>query len=253
MARESGVAWVGARRSNHAGAGALYASMPVEHGMIGIYMAVSSANHMAPWGGAEPLLGTNPVAFGIPAGDEPPVILDMATSVAAFGKIRSYALENRPMPEGWVIRRQDGTPLTDAKAVKEGVLLPIGGYKGSGLALVIGLLAGTLNNAYFGRDVRDYNSPVVEESNTGQLIIALDVSRFVPLDRFKADVDRHVRDLRDSARLPGVDAIRIPGERSRRRRDHRIRNGVPLSAALLDDLDRLAASLGRLPLRGRGS
>src|SRR5690606_20015307 len=96
MARESGVAWVGARRSNHAGAGALYASMPVEHGMVGIYMAVSSANHMAPWGGAEQLLGTNPIAFGIPAGEEPPVIFDMATSVAAFGKIRTHALENKP-------------------------------------------------------------------------------------------------------------------------------------------------------------
>jgi LDH2 family malate/lactate/ureidoglycolate dehydrogenase len=251
MARESGVAWVGVRRSNHAGAGALYASMPVEHGMIGVYTAVSSANHMAPWGGAEPMLGTNPIAFGIPAGDEPPVIFDMATSVAAFGKIRTYAIENKPMPEGWVISRKDGQPLTDAKQMKDGLLLPIGGYKGSGLAIIIGLIAGTLNAANFGRDVRDFASTGGGESNTGQVVIALDVARFQPLDAFKAEVDRHVRDLRNSARLPGVEAVRVPGEASHRRSVERSGNGVPLSTALLDDLDKLAQSLGLPPLRGR--
>jgi LDH2 family malate/lactate/ureidoglycolate dehydrogenase len=251
MAKTSGVAWVGARRSNHAGAAALYASMPVEHGMIGVYSAVSSANHMAPWGGAEPLLGTNPLAFGIPAGDEPPVIFDMATSVAAFGKIRTHQLENKPMPEGWVISRSTGGPLTDAKQMKDGLLLPIGGYKGSGLALIIGLIAGTLNNAYFGRDVKDYNSAKIEESNTGQMIIVLDVSRFVPLDQFKAEVDRHMRDLRDCARLPGVEAIRVPGEQSHQRKVQRSAAGVPVSPALLDDLDKAAASVGCQTLSGR--
>lgn len=251
MARDSGVAWVGARRSNHAGAAALYAAMPVEHGMIGIYMAVSSANHMAPWGGAEPLLGTNPIAVGIPAGEEPPVVLDMATSVAAFGKIRSHALEGRAMPEGWVVNRRDGQPITDARAVRDGLLLPIGGYKGSGLALVIGLLAGTLNAAAFGHDVRDFGTEPTGESNTGQLVIALDVARFVPIETFKAEVDRHLRDLHGSARLPGVDAIRIPGEQSRRRRDERLRRGVPLGPALIGDLDALAQAVGVPPLRSR--
>src|SRR5579871_3581050 len=98
IGRESGLAWVGARRSNHAGAASTYAAIPLAHGMVGIYSAVSGANFMAPWGGAEPLLGTNPIAVAIPAGEEAPVVLDIATSVASNGAIRSYALEGKPMP-----------------------------------------------------------------------------------------------------------------------------------------------------------
>jgi L-2-hydroxycarboxylate dehydrogenase (NAD+) len=243
IARASGIAWVGARRSNHAGAGALYSAIPVEHDMVAIYMAVSSANHMAPWGGAEPLMGTNPIAIGIPAGEEPPIMLDMATSVASFGKIRTHALENKPLPEGWMVNRNDGQPLTDASRIKEGLLLPIGGYKGSGLALAIGLLAGPLNGAAFGRDVREFSTIASRESNTGQSIIALDIARFVPLEAFKAEIDRHIRELRSSARLPGVDAIHIPGEQAHRRRRQR-EQGVPLSAALIAELDKLAQLLG---------
>jgi LDH2 family malate/lactate/ureidoglycolate dehydrogenase len=175
----------------------------------------------------------------------------MATSVAAFGKIRTHQLENKPMPEGWVINRKTGAPLTDARQMKDGLLLPIGGYKGSGLALIIGLIAGTLNNAYFGRDVRDYNSAKIEESNTGQMVIALDVSRFVPLEQFKAEVDRHVRDLHASAKLPGVEAIRLPGEHSHKRKLERSARGVPVSGALLDDLDKAAAVVGVPNLSGR--
>jgi L-2-hydroxycarboxylate dehydrogenase (NAD+) len=251
IARESGVAWVGAHRSNHAGAGALYPAIPVAHGMVGIYAAVSSANHMAPWGGAEPLMGTNPIAIGIPAGEEPPIMLDMATSVASFGKIRTHALERKPMPEGWVVNRNDGKPLTDASRIKEGVLLPIGGYKGSGLALVIGLLCGPLNSAAFGRDVREFSTTASRESNTGHTIIALDVARFLPLDAFRAEIDRHIRELRASDRLPGVDAIRIPGEQAHRRRQERERHGVPLTSALVGELDKLAQSLGLKTLAAR--
>ena len=142
LARESGIGWVGARRSNHAGAAGAYATIPLAHDFIGIYGAVSSANHMAPWGGAEPLLGTNPIAVAIPAGAEAPVVLDIATSIASFGTIRTHVLEGRPMPEGWIVDRATGKPITDPKKVPDGVLLPIGDYKGSGLAIIIGLLAG---------------------------------------------------------------------------------------------------------------
>ena len=106
-ARASGVGWVGSRRSNHAGAGAIYAAMALEHGMVGIYGAASSVHHMAPWGGTEPLLGTNPIAVAIPTGTEAPVIFDIATSVASNGAIRTHQLEGQPMPEGWV-RPKDG-------------------------------------------------------------------------------------------------------------------------------------------------
>src|SRR5207244_86969 len=184
IAREAGVAWVGARRSNHAGAGSTYAAIPLAAGMIGIYSAVSGSNFMAPWGGAEPLLGTNPIAVGIPAGREPPVVLDIATSVASNGAIRSYAAEGKPMPQGWVISRQDGSPITDGRRLSEGMFMPLAGYKGSGLALVLGLLGGPLNRASFGRDVKDSTTDQMRETNTGQFVVALDVARFLPLEVF---------------------------------------------------------------------
>ena len=143
LAREAGIGWVGVRRSNHAGPASLYAAMPVAHGMVGIYSAVASANHMAPWGGLESLLGTNPLAIGIPTGDAPPVILDIATTVVSYGTVKNYTLQGKAMPEGWMIDRSTGSPLTDSARSTEGVLLPIGGYKGAGLALMLGLLAGT--------------------------------------------------------------------------------------------------------------
>jgi LDH2 family malate/lactate/ureidoglycolate dehydrogenase len=241
-ARATGVAWVGARRSNHAGAGGVYATIPLRSGMIGIYGAGSSANHMAPWGGAEPLIGTNPIAFAIPAGAEAPVVLDIATSVASFGKIRDYALKGEPIPEDWAIGRT-GAPITDPARATEGTLLPIGGHKGSGLALVIGLLAAVLNGGAFGRDLREFGTDASKEANTGQFVVALDVARFMPLATFAAQVDRHVRELRSSARLPGHDAIRIPGAARRRRTEERSRNGVALAPALRRQLDELAASL----------
>jgi L-2-hydroxycarboxylate dehydrogenase (NAD+) len=251
MARESGLAWVGARRSNHAGAASTYAAIPLAHGMIGIYSAVSGSNFMAPWGGAEPLLGTNPIAVAIPSGQEAPVMLDIATSVASNGSIRSYALEGKPLPEGWVIDRQEGKPITDGKKLSEGMFVPVGGYKGSGLALVLGLLAGPLNRAAFGRDVREINTEHTRETNTGQFVIALDIARFLPPAEFATEVDRHVRDLSASKRLPGVEEIRIPGQGRQARRADRLKNGVPLSPTLIKQLDELAASLAITPLLAR--
>lgn len=248
IARQTGVAWVGARHSNHAGAAGVYAEIPLAHGMIGIYGAASSANHMAPWGGAEPLLGTNPIAFAIPAGEEAPIVLDIATSIASFGTIREHALQGVPIPEGWAIDRA-GKPITDAKRTTEGSLLPIGGYKGSGLSLMIGLLSGVLNSAAFGRDVHEMGSDTSQRANTGQFVIALDMARFLPADVFLAEMDRHIRELSASQPLPGVDAVRLPGQERRRRRQDRRQNGIELSTALLRQLDDLAATLKLKPLR----
>jgi L-2-hydroxycarboxylate dehydrogenase (NAD+) len=251
LARESGIGWAGVRRSNHAGPAGLYAEMPVRHGMIGIYSAVASANHMAVWGGAETLLGTNPLAVGLPAGEGPPVVFDMATTVVSYGTVKNYALQGRDMPEGWFVSRHDGTPLTDPRRSADGLLLPIGGYKGSGLALILGLLAGPLNGAAFGRDVVDFNADATSETNTGHFIVALDIARFVPLDAFTAEVGRHLHDLRASPRLPGFDAIRLPGDRRAQCRAERTRDGVPLAPPLIDQLDRLAQDLRIEPVLAR--
>ena len=251
LARQSGVGWVGARNSNHAGAAGIYAEIPVAQGMVGIYAAVSTANHMGLWGGSEALLGTNPIAIGIPAGKDAPVVLDIATSVASFGTIRQYAVSGTPMPEGWVVHSKTGQPITDSKKVSEGVLLPIGGHKGSGLALIIGLLAGVLNGAAFGRDVVDFGGAGSEPTNTGQFVIALDVSRFISPQLFASEMDRHLAELRESPTLPGFESIRLPGEERRRRRADRSANGVQLPASLIKQLDELAENLKLAPLGKR--
>ena len=251
LAREAGVAWVGARRSNHAGAAGVYAAMPLAHDMIGIYSVVASANHMPIWGGAETLLGTNPLAVAIPAGAEAPVVLDIATTVVSYGTVKNYKLQGKTMPEGWMVDRHDGRPLTDPARSHEGLLLPLGGYKGSGLALVLGLLAGVLNGAAFGRDVFDFNANDDSQCNTGHFILALDIARFVAPADFKAEVDRHLRDLAASRPLPGFAAIRLPGAERRLRRAARLRDGVPIPAELIGQLDALAAEVGVAPLRER--
>ncbi len=251
LARATGIGWVGVRNSNHAGAAGIYPEMCVQQGMVGIYAAVSTLNHMAPWGGAEALMGTNPIAIGIPAGKEAPVLLDIATSVSSFGNIRQHLARNEPLQEGWVVHSKTGEPITDPKKVGEGVLLPIGGHKGSGLALMIGLLAGVLNGAAFGREVVDPNAPGNDPTNTGQLIIAVDVSRFISPEVFAAEMDRHLKDLASSPTLPGFDSIRLPGSDRRKRRADRSANGVQLPAALIKQLDALAANLKVQPLSER--
>jgi LDH2 family malate/lactate/ureidoglycolate dehydrogenase len=218
--------------------------------MIGMYAAVANANHMAVWGGADPLLGTNPLAFGVPSGSGP-YVLDMATTVVSYGTVKNYALQGKPMEKGWMVNTASGEDITDAKQSAEGLLLPIGGYKGSGLAIMLGLIAGPLNRAAFGRDVVDFNADDSSETNTGHFIVALDIARFIPLEDYKSEVDRHIGELKASKRLPGVAEIRMPGERRRLTREERTRDGVPLSAALVAQLDKMAAGLGVKPLADR--
>jgi LDH2 family malate/lactate/ureidoglycolate dehydrogenase len=179
------------------------------------------------------------------------VVLDIATSVVSYGTVKAHKLQHRPMPEGWMIDARDGSPLTDPARSGEGLLLPLGGYKGSGLAIVLGLLAGPLNGAAFGRDVIDFNADQESLTNTGHFILALDIARFTPLDAFKAEVDRHIRDLRATRPLPGFDAVRVPGEQRRKRRQERARDGVPLVAELVAQLDGLAGELGVATIRDR--
>jgi L-2-hydroxycarboxylate dehydrogenase (NAD+) len=246
-ARTSGIAWVNSQFSNHAGPASLYATMPLAHDMIGLYFAVGNANHLPPWGGLDMLLSTNPIAAAIPAGDEKPIVLDMATTVAAYGKVKTKALRGETMPEGWMIDRE-GKPLTDPKRADEGMLLPLGGmeagYKGYGLAMVIGLLAGTLGGAAMGRDVIDFNHDDDSVTNTGQAIAAINVAAFGDVATFKNNVDNLIRDLRTSRRMPGVDRIFVPGERSHATRATRTRDGIPIAPALMRTLDQLADELG---------
>src|SRR5262245_57841143 len=246
-ARSTGIGWVNSQFSNHAGPASLYATMPLAHDMIGLYFAVGNANHLPPWGGLDMLLSTNPIAAAIPAGDENPIVLDMATTVAAYGKVKTKALRGETMPEGWMIDRL-GKPLTDPKRAEEGMLLPLGGmeagYKGFGLAMVIGLLAGTLGGAAMGKEVIDFNHDASSVTNTGQAIAAINIGAFGDVGVFKASVDALVRDFRNSSRMPGVDRIFVPGERSHATRVTRMRDGIPVAPALMRNLNGVAEDLG---------
>jgi L-2-hydroxycarboxylate dehydrogenase (NAD+) len=251
LARECGVAWVGCVMSGHAGAAGVYAALPLKADMVGMYAAVANANHMPLAGGAEPLLGTNPLAIAIPAGEEPPVVLDIATSIVSYGTIKNHRLQNQPLQPDWMIDPKTGAAVTDPHKSAEALLLPMAGYKGAGLALMVGLLAGTLNGALFGRDCVDFNAEPDRVTNTGQFVLALDPSRFQPLAKFKAEVDRHVRSLRNSKPLPGGDPVRLPGDARAKRIADRTANGLPLPLELLAQLDQLAAEMGIKPLRER--
>ena len=241
-ARTCGIAWVGSRFSNHAGPASLYARMPLAHDMLGLYFAVGNANHLPPWGGLDMLLSTNPIAVAIPTAEEAPIVLDMATTVAAYGKVKAKAQRGEMMPEGWMIDRQ-GRPLLDPKRSEEGFLMPIGGYKGYGLSLVVGILAGTLNGAAMGRAVIDFNHDDHSVTNTGQAIAVIDPSAFGDVAEFKARVDQLVRELRGSERMPGVERIWLPGEQSEAKRTAYERDGIPIAPALLTQLNTVSAQL----------
>jgi LDH2 family malate/lactate/ureidoglycolate dehydrogenase len=247
-AKATGVGWVGARMSNHAGPAALYAMLPLQHDMIGLYVAVGSNNHLPPWGGSENLLGTNPLAVAVPAWEEPAIVLDMAPTVAAYGKVRLKAQHGEQMPVGWMIDR-DGRPLTDPGRADEGYLLPIGDYKGYGLSLIVGLLAGALNRAAIGREVVDFVKEVGAPTNTGHAIAAIAIDTFMPPAQFKRAVDRLIRDIRHSKRLPGVEQIFLPGEQSHAKFLDRRVHGVPVAKALRESLDAVAREYNIAPLQ----
>jgi len=242
-ARDSGIGWVGIRNGNHAGPASLYVNMVAKNDMIGIVGAVGSANHVAPFGGLDLLLGTNPIAIAVPAGKSPPFVLDMATTAAASGKIKVLAQRGEPMPEGWMVDRQ-GNPMTDPTRQSEGLLLPIGGAKGYGLAMAIGLLAGTLNGAALGEDVVNFTKETGTPTNTGQFVAAISIAAFGDVGAFKETVDGIFATFRGSTPIPGHDPVRIPGQDRGDIRDDRTRNGIPLHPNLVKTLGEIAAELG---------
>lgn len=241
-ARAAGIGWVGVRRGNHAGPLALYVRPQAKAGLLGMAAAVGSANHVPPYGGSDLLLGTNPIAFSAPADGEDPFIFDMATTVAAMGKIKTLLQQGEPMPEGWMVGR-DGKPLTDPARKSEGFLLPIGGPKGFGLSVAIGLMAGVLNGAAFGSDVVDFTNDTSSATNTGQFVMALDPAAFGIAD-FGQRAERIFDEMRASPPLPGHDPVRLPGQGKTAAAKTRRDVGLELKPALRRDLEALQAEYG---------
>jgi LDH2 family malate/lactate/ureidoglycolate dehydrogenase len=239
-ARVAGLGWVGTVHSNHAGAAGVYAQMAADAGLVGIYLAVANANGMPPWGGTNPLLGTNPLAIALPTNGTP-FVLDIATSATSHGTIKVAARDGQRMPEGWVVDAE-GRPITDPRRAAEGVLVPMGGYKGSGLTIAIGLLAGVLNGAAFGADVVDHRHDHVTPTNTGQAILVMRADLFRPHDDVLADVTSHLDSLRDSGSVDGG-SVRLPGDEAARTAAENQRHGILVPEGLAADLHKLASAV----------
>jgi LDH2 family malate/lactate/ureidoglycolate dehydrogenase len=242
-AKATGAAWVGATHSNHFGAAAHYALMAVEQDLIGIVMTNGIAS-VAPTGGRKAMLGTNPIAFALPAGQQPPVVVDMATSVVARGRITLFAKQGLPIPEGWALD-PEGRPTTSADAALAGTLLPVGGYKGYALALMIDLLCGVMTGALFGAH---FHGPLAEDmvnpADVGHLFGVIDPARFLPLATFKERMDWALSDLRACPPAEGSAGVLIPGDIERMERERRLREGIPLPDPVVAEFRALGEELG---------
>ncbi|MFZ4806082.1 MAG: Ldh family oxidoreductase [Hyphomicrobiaceae bacterium] len=238
--REGEPSWVTVRNSNHFGAAALYAEMAVAAQMIGLAFTIGGINHMVPWGGAEAMLGNNPFAMAFPAGRERPVVLDMACSVAARGKIIVAAKEGRPIPADWAIG-PDGAPTADAAVALQGFVAPVGGPKGYALTLAIGLMSTMLSGAAFGSEVTHMYEDLDRPQNVGHAFAALPVAAFEDPDHYARRMEKAIADIRGVKRADGVARVYLPGEREALLMEQRRVAGVPIGVGVFDEL----AALGR--------
>jgi LDH2 family malate/lactate/ureidoglycolate dehydrogenase len=237
LAASQGIGAVGVRDSTHFGIAAYYAMLALPHEFIGI--AFSNAGpEIAPWGGTQAVVGTNPWAVAIPAGTELPVVLDIANSTSGKGMIGWYLREGRSIPDDWALTA-DGRRTADPELGSAGTLFPLGGPKGYGMAVVVDALTGVLTGSAFGLACFG-----AEWQNVGHLLIALDVSRFGPVADFKDRIDTLIGQIRSSPLAPGTDAIYLPGELEHRRAEERRRSGVPIEAGRFDALVALGNELG---------
>jgi uncharacterized oxidoreductase len=246
-ARESYLGAVTARRSNHVGRIGDYAEMAAREGMIGM---VTVNNHgagllVAPWGGRERRLSTNPISFAFPTGEGEPVVLDITTSIAAEGKVRVKRNRGERLPEGWIIDHE-GKPSTNpddlygTKDQPPGALLPMGGqvgYKGFGLSVVVDVLSGALSGA---------GCSGTPGSRLGNSIftLAINIEGFTSGEEFKSEVDRFIRFIKSCPLAPGFDEILMPGEIESRTHERRLREGIPVDDVTWNQILEAARRVG---------
>ena len=237
-AETSGAVFATVRNSNHFGIAAFFTQRALKKGMIG-YVGSNAPSTVAPWGGVKPYMGTNPFSIAFPAGKEPPIVMDMATSIVAQGKIILAAKEGRPIPFGWAITKE-GDPTDDPKAALEGTVLPFAGAKGYSISLMLDVLSGILSGAAFGPYLCNMWNDFKNPQNVGHYFVVINVEKFLSLDEFKNKMDTMIRDIKQSPRAKGVDEILLPGELERRKRDKRIVEGIPLGNKTYSDLKDIA-------------
>jgi LDH2 family malate/lactate/ureidoglycolate dehydrogenase len=238
IAKEHGVALVVARESNHFGAAAWWAQKMREAGQIGIIMCNASPI-VPPWQGKEGRLGTNPICVALPG----PWLLDMATTTVAAGKIFKAYLNGQPeIPAGWAFDA-NGVPTTDTAAAYKGMLMPLGGYKGSGLAMMVEILSAVLGGGAMANEVGGirYRGKTVRVSQT---FIAIDIARFMPVAEFTARMEKLVGIMKSTATAPGYDEVLVAGDPEWRIERERLRDGIPIAQGNWDMLVKAAGSVG---------
>jgi LDH2 family malate/lactate/ureidoglycolate dehydrogenase len=236
-------AFVSVRNSNHFGAAGYYARLAVPHDMIGLSFTIGGINHMTPWGGARAILGNNPFAIALPAGQERPVVLDMACSTAARGKILVAAKDNSPIPGDWATG-PDGEATTDPIEALKGFMLPVGGPKGYALTLVIGLLSTMLSGAAFGSEVTHMYEDLQRPQNIGHLFGVLPIASFEPVEIYKRRMDKAIREVRNTPRARAVERIYLPGEREELLAREYRRSGIPIQKSVWTELQEVGNQLG---------
>jgi len=233
-AREHGIGAVGLTRSRHCGAMAYWAIQALEHHCIGVATTNAGLN-MAPTGGRDKIVGNNPVAIAVPTNRRWPMVLDMATSVVAGGKLDVAAIRGEKIPLDWATDG-DGKPTDDPVTARKGLLLPVGGPKGYGLALMLDVLAGVLTGARFGGGLGPTGS--------GQFFLAIQVDGFMAVSDFKDRMDQVIDQLHESRLSAGSNRIYVPGEIEAEKSALRQANGIPLEEKIVTDLNRLARETG---------
>jgi len=238
-AEKAGSCAVGVVNSDHICMTGYYAERIARAGCVGIIAGVTQPL-VHPFGGVERLMGTNPFSIAVPRNGDEPILLDFATSAIPFGMILKASVTGEPIPEGVAVG-PDGEPTTDAKTAAAGAVAPFGGHKGYGLCLLIGLLAGPLLGAKVGKPL----SQSVHDGHydKGDLFIAIDPSAFGDPKMFREMVEAHVVEVKNTRRAPGVEEIRVPGERSFREKERRLREGISVGDGVWKQVSELAEEL----------
>ncbi|MGG0821322.1 ureidoglycolate dehydrogenase [Paenibacillus turicensis] len=229
MAKESGVAVVGLSRVGHTGMLSYYVKKIAEQNLIAISMCQSDPM-VVPFGGAETYYGTNPIAFGAPSNGENPLIIDMATTVQAWGKILDARSKGKSIPDTWAVDK-DGAPTTDPNKVNG--LLPIAGPKGYGLMMMVDILSGVLLGLPFGKEVSSMYHNLHEGRNLGQIFIIIDPERFVGAELFKQYISRSMKELNEIKPAKGFDRVLYPGQISQEQYVKNLKDGIDIPESII--------------------
>jgi LDH2 family malate/lactate/ureidoglycolate dehydrogenase len=243
LARQYGSSTVSVTGSNHLGTCAYYAEMAAKENMIGYCWTINCGNIMAPWGGIERQLGNNPFAIAAPCLTKPPVVLDMATSVVARGKIVMAMKTGAEIPETWAFD-QNGKPTTDAEAGYWGTVRPFGDYKGYGLTFMNAILSAVLNGSSFGPTITDLYEEPERVQNTGHLLQVIDISAISDVNEFKKRMDDAVDYLKNGKKAEGVSEIFVPGELEASSLERQLREGISYPVEVIEENKKLAEKYG---------